>query len=266
MARHGLRIETAAFDASTHVPASSDARVVADADVVLLCVKSPDTEQAVAALLPHLAPATSIVCLQNGVDNADRVRALLPGTDTTAAVVYVACQMAGPGHVRHYGGGELIIEPSGASKALAVALQAAGVPVVVSGNVRRDLWLKLIVNCVYNAISAIGQCPYGVSVASPGIRRVMQDVVGECVAVASAEGIDVAADVDDAVSNIAARMPQQLSSTAQDLARGKRTEIDYLNGYIVRRGEALGIPTPANRALCALVKLLEGRPSALACG
>jgi 2-dehydropantoate 2-reductase len=77
--------------------------------------------------------------------------------------------------------------------------------------------------------------------------------------VASAEGVKVAGDVDAAVRKIAESMPTQYSSTAQDLARGKRSEIDYLNGLIVRRGEALGVATPANRVLWALVKLLEGK-------
>ena len=85
----------------------------------------------------------------------------------------------------------------------------------------------------------------------------MRDVVAECLAVARADGVIVPGDVDEAVRRIALTMPTQLSSTAQDLARGKRTEIDHLNGHVVRRGEALGVPTPANRVLYAAVKLLE---------
>jgi len=86
-------------------------------------------------------------------------------------------------------------------------------------------------------------------------------VVDECMAVAKAEGVNVAGNVDDAVRKIAETMPSQFSSTAQDLARGKRSEIDYLNGLIVRRGEAHGIKTPANRVLWSLVKLLESKPA-----
>jgi len=87
----------------------------------------------------------------------------------------------------------------------------------------------------------------------------MRDVVAECLAVAQAEGVRVPADVHAAVDRLAASMPNQYSSTAQDLARGKRTEMDYLNGLIVRRCEALGIATPANRVLWVLVKLLEAK-------
>ena len=105
--------------------------------------------------------------------------------------------------------------------------------------------------------SAIAQLPYGKTVAGAGIKEVMRDVVAECLAVAQADGVQVAGDVAAAIRKIAETMPSQYSSTAQDLARGKRSEIDYLNGLIVKRGEALGIATPANRVLWALVKLLE---------
>jgi 2-dehydropantoate 2-reductase len=174
-------------------------------------------------------------------------------------VVYVATEMAGPGHVKHHGRGELVIEPSPVSESVARALMGAGVPTEISDNVRGALWLKLILNCAYNAVSAIAQRPYGENVKSEGVADVMRDVVNECLAVANADGVKVAGDVDAAVRKIAESMPTQYSSTAQDLARGKRSEIDYLNGLIVRRGQALGVATPANRALWALVKLIEGK-------
>ena len=126
---------------------------------------------------------------------------------------------------------------------------------------RGALWTKLILNCAYNAVSAIAQRPYGENVRGEGVLEVMRDVVDECMAVAKAEGVNVAGNVDDAVRKIAETMPSQFSSTAQDLARGKRSEIDYLNGLIVRRGEAHGIKTPANRVLWSLVKLLESKPA-----
>jgi 2-dehydropantoate 2-reductase len=87
----------------------------------------------------------------------------------------------------------------------------------------------------------------------------MRDVVDECIAVARADGVQIPGDPHAAARKLVESMPSQYSSTAQDLARGKPTEIDFLNGYVVRRGEALGIPTPANRVLWALVKLLEAK-------
>ena len=260
--RDGLRMETESFDERVRLAAGSDPSAVKDADLVLFCVKSSDTESAGAQLRDHLRPDTLVLCLQNGVDNAERLRTVLPGHKVAAAVVYVATEMAGPGHVRHHGRGELVIEPSSDNEPVAQALIRAGVPTEVSGNVRGALWLKLILNCAYNAISAIVQRPYGENVQGEGVKDVMRDVVEECLAVAKAEGVQVPGEVDAAVRMIADTMPGQHSSTAQDLARGKKTEIDYLNGLIVRRGAASGIPTPVNRVLWALVKLLESKQHA----
>lgn len=261
IASGGLRMETTSFDERVRLAASSEPGAVRGARLVLFSVKSLDTESAGAQIRPHLAPDALVLCLQNGVDNADRLRAVLPRHAVAAAVVYVATEMAGPGHVRHHGRGDLVIEPSSASAAVAQAFIAAGVPTEVSGNVRGALWAKLILNCAYNAVSAITQLPYGQSAAGEGIKDVMRDVVAECLAVAQAEGVQVAGDVHAAVDKLAGSMPSQFSSTAQDLARGKRSEIDYLNGLIVRRGAALGVATPANRVLWALVKLMESSRS-----
>jgi 2-dehydropantoate 2-reductase len=125
--------------------------------------------------------------------------------------------------------------------------------------VRGASWAKLILNCAYNALSAITQLPYGRLVKGEGVTAVMRDVIDECLAVAKADGVTIPGDVDAAVRKIAETIPGQYASTAQDLARGKRTEIDHLNGLIVRRGEALGIATPANRLLHAIVKLIESK-------
>ncbi|MBI5279180.1 MAG: 2-dehydropantoate 2-reductase [Burkholderiales bacterium] len=253
----GLRMETKAFDESVELAATTDVAGVAGAALVLFSVKSTDTESAGEQMRPWLTPGALVLCLQNGVDNAERLRKVLPAHEVAAAVVYVATEMAGPGHLKHHGRGELVIEPSTKSESVAQALREAGVPTEVSGNVRGALWLKLVINCAYNAISAIAQRPYGDNVQGEGIWRVMQDVVDECLAVAKADGVDIPGDAHAVVRKLVEAMPTQYSSTAQDLRAGKRTEIDYLNGLVVRRGEALGIPTPANRVLWALVKLLE---------
>lgn len=257
--QHGLRLQTTTFDEQVPLAASTEASALQGAELVLFCVKSPDTEATGALIRPHLAPGALVLCLQNGVDNADRLRAVLPHHTVAAAVVYVATEMTGPGHVRHHGRGELVMEPSSQGNALAQALINAGVPTEISVNVRGALWAKLILNCAYNAVSAITQLPYGQTVPGPGVQEVMRDVVAECMAVAQADGVQVPGDVAGAIQKIADTMPSQFSSTAQDLARGKHTEIDYLNGFIVRRGQALGVPTPANRVLWALVKLLESK-------
>ena len=254
--RDGLRLETARFDERVRLRASTDPAAVEAAELVLFCVKSADTEAAGVAIGPYLASGALVLTLQNGVDNAERLRGVI-GTPVAATVVYVATEMAGPGHVRHHGRGDLLIEPSSSSGKMAKLLSEAGIPAQISSNVRGELWAKLTINCAYNAPSAIAQLPYGRVVEGPGMREVMRDVVAECKAVAVADGVSLPPDIEGAVERLVLAMPGQFSSTAQDLARGKPSEIDYLNGMVVKRGEALGVATPVNRALHALVKLIE---------
>lgn len=257
----GLRLQTLGFDEWVMLAARTDAGSAAGADLVLVAVKSPDTETAGEQLRALLKPGALVLSLQNGVDNAERLREALPGVSVAAAVVYVATEMAGPGHLRHHGRGELVIEPSPMSVDVAQAFNAAGVPTTLSDNVRGALWAKLVLNCAYNALSALSRLPYGELVQRPGVPAVIRDVVAECRAVAAADGVALPNDVDELVRRIPLTMPSQLSSTAQDLKRGKPSEIDFLNGHVVRRGEALGVPTPANRVLWAAVKLAEDLPT-----
>ncbi len=257
----GLRLQTQAFDERVTVQADTEAAAVAGADLVLVCVKSTDTLEAAAQMAPHLAPGAVVLSLQNGVDNAERLSQAL-GREVLPAVVYVAAAMDGPGHVRHHGRGELVIGPGPQADALQALFARAGVAVQVSPQVASALWAKLVLNCAYNALSAITQTPYGRLVQGDGVLAVMRDVVDECLAVAAADGVPLPAAIWDDVLRIAQTMPAQTSSTAQDLARGRRSEIDHLNGHIVRRGEARGIATPVNRTLHALVRLLETRGGA----
>jgi 2-dehydropantoate 2-reductase len=260
----GLRFEGLKFDDTLRMEASTEAAAVRGCKLVLFCVKSTDTETAAAQMAPHLDADALVMNLQNGVDNVERIQAKV-AQPVIPAAVYVASEMAGPGHLKHHGRGDLVIGefgaklPDGMLQRIKRWLEGAGVSVVVSDNVGGELWAKLVANCAYNALSAITQLPYGRMIEGAGVRDVMRDVIEETLAVARASGIAMAPDVTERTYRIAAGMPTQYSSTAQDLARGKPTEIDHLNGFVVRRGEALGVPTPANRALHALVKLIESK-------
>ena len=254
--RNGLRMETATFDEQVRVEADTEAAAVRGADLVLFCVKSTDTVEAARQLQPHLGSQTLLLSMQNGVDNAERLR-LVVSQPVSAAVVYVATGMVGPGHVKHYGRGELVIEPAQGAPRAAQAFIDDGVQTEVSDNARGALWSKLLINCAYNALSAVTQQSYGQLVQGEGVWAVIDDLVAEGLAVAQAAGVQVAGDVPAAVRKIAQTMPGQLSSTAQDLKRGKPTEIDHLNGFLVRRGEELGVATPANRVMHALVRLMQ---------
>jgi len=261
--RDGLLLDTREFNEHVRLDASTEVEAVRGADLILFCVKSTDTETGADEMKAHLRPEAVVLTLQNGVDNAERLQARVSQV-VAPTVVYVATEMAGPGHVKHHGRGELVIAPTGASDDIAKTFSQAGIPTQVSDNVIGALWMKLILNCAYNALSAISQLPYGRVVPGEGVEGVMRDVVHECVAVAQAGAVKLPGDAWQAVAGLVQTMPTQYSSTAQDLARGKRTEIDHLNGYVMRKGEALGVPTPVNRTLFALVKLIEARQAAAA--
>jgi 2-dehydropantoate 2-reductase len=254
--RAGLLLETQSFTEYVSVEASTAADALRGAKRVLCCCKSTDTESAAQAMAPFLEPEALLLSLQNGVDNASRLQAILQ-REVIPAVVYVAVEMAGPGHVKHHGRGELVIGPTSAAEGLHALFAGAGVPLQISDNVVGALWAKLILNCAYNALSAITQRPYGRLAAGAGVEPLMREVLQECCAVADADGVKLPGDLWAAIQHIAQSMPAQFSSTAQDLARHKQTEIDHLNGYVIARGKALSIPTPVNQVLHTLVKLLE---------
>jgi 2-dehydropantoate 2-reductase len=178
--------------------------------------------------------------------------------------------MTAPGCVRHSGRGDLVIGDIWGNKRLRESLagvaamcENAGVRCRISDNIEGELWTKMIINCAYNAISALGRAQYGVLARQLETREVMRQVTEEALAVARAGGVRLPEiDLPEAVWKIADAMSEATSSTAQDIARGNRTEIDSLNGYLVRRGAELGVPTPVNQTLHALVKLLESGATA----
>jgi len=271
--RAGLQLLMAGRTETIRTAASTEVAAVRDADLVLFCVKSTDTEAVAREMAPHLAPDALVVSLQNGVENAATIARHVRQT-VVPAVVYVATAMPAPGTVEHHGRGDLVVgaldRRSNVDAAFMRRLHAlvdtfaeAQVPVRISHDVMAELWSKLMVNCAYNAISGIAQVDYGHLVALPEARALQEAVVREVVAVAQADGVELPLDAAlEAMRRIAPAMPRQYSSTAQDMQRGKRSEIDHLNGFVARRGAELGIATPANQALHALVKLIEAQGGA----
>jgi 2-dehydropantoate 2-reductase len=236
---------------------------VRDADLVLVCVKSADTEAAGKAIAPHLAANAIVVSLQNGIGNVERIRAHV-ARPVVAGIVYTAANMPGPGHVKHTGGGSIVIGglPAwGVDDATLAAVKKtfddAGVPIEISPSIELGLWTKLMQNCCYNAVSALTEKPYGEMAAMPEVRRLMGQAGGEVVALARRKGVMLDPGAVEAALQRVTSMATTMSSTAQDLMKGKPTEIDYLNGLIARESEALGLPAPINAALAALVKLKE---------
>ena len=262
---NGLLFKNAGGEQRIPVAATEDIAAVSGAELVLFCVKSLDTDAAARAMAPHLARDAVVLSLQNGVDNAERIRRHIENL-VLPALVYSAANIPAPGSVTHTGGGNIIIgllrddreaADRSAPESIASLFVAAGVPVKVSDAIEVDLWTKLVMNCAYNAVCALTGAPYGRMVAMPEVRAIMEATIDEVIQVARAKGVDLPADITEAAIKLAEVMPQTMSSTAQDIRRGKPTEIDHLNGFVVRQGEALRIATPVNRTLNALTKLLE---------
>jgi 2-dehydropantoate 2-reductase len=262
--KNGLFLDTLQFQESVRVEASTELSAVRGAEIVLFCVKTTDNATTARALAPLIAPGAIVVSMQNGVDNVEQIR-VAAAIDALPAVVYVAASVPEPGRVKHVGRGDLVVGPeSERTKKIAALFSRAGVGCRISENIGGELWTKLVWNCALNAVSALGRAKYGLIASSPDAWKVVETAVYEVLAVAKAAGIhppgleDPKAALAGALK-IATQMAEALSSTGQDLNRGKRTEIDSLNGYISRRGIELGVPTPVNHALFALVKLAEGR-------
>lgn len=275
--REGLLFESAGKRRHIAIPADSEPGAVRESDIVLFCVKTRDTAEGARALAPLLRPGAIAVSLQNGVDNVPVMREA--GVDALGAVVYVAASMPAPGHLLHGGRGDLVVGEFGCSpspgkrstgehaasaraRTVAALFERAGVACRLEVDIRSELWTKLVMNCAFNAISALGRSNYGRMLADTDTRALMHALVTECVAVAQADGVRLPGidEQYEAAMRLGEAMAPASSSTAQDLARGRPTEIDSLNGYVARRGAKLGVATPANQALATLVRLLEQAP------
>lgn len=242
--------------------AATEMSAIRDCSLILFCVKANDTSNTAKQMAPFLRTDATVVCLQNGVDNVDQIRAVA-NVSAVPAVVYVAVSVPESGRVKHLARGDLIIgAPSKQTTHLPDLFVRAAIPCRVSDNIQGELWLKLLRNCALNAISALGHARYGQIAQSDAAKELMEHIVDEVLAVTRAAGV-VMPGVHDRDSGMAAamelamQMADAFSSTAQDLSRGRLTEIDALNGYISRCGAELGVPVPVNHALFALVKLAE---------
>ncbi len=272
IAQQGLSIVSKDATESIQISTSTELSAVTGSDLVLFCVKTNDTQITARALQPYLKPQTALLSLQNGVDNVERIFQAT-GLRAIPAAVYVAVEVSAPGQLLHKGRGDLCIgaypfgDREGAAAALAMAplieqvsswFEAAGVPCPVSENVLAELWTKLIMNCAVNAISALAQVPYGRMVESPEERDMIAALVRETIEVGRAHAVRLKdIDYERAAFELIEVMPGQYSSTAQDIARGKPTEIDALNGFVAVLAQKYQIQTPLNRWLTTLVKLRE---------
>ena len=259
---NGLVLHTAQTHERIPAKATTDMSAVRDCSLILFCVKANDTSATATQMAPFVRPDATVVCLQNGVDNAERVGAAINVTVVPAAV-YVAVSVPQPGRVKHLARGDLIIgPPSQRTTELKNIFVRAGISCRISKNIEGELWVKLLCNCALNAISALGHARYGQIAQNAAAKQLMEAVVDEVLAVAKASRVTLPGIRDRqsglaAAMEIATQMAGAFSSTAQDLSRGRPTEIDALNGYIARRGAELDVPVAVNHALFTLVKLAE---------
>ncbi len=263
IARNGLRFEGLRVRERIPIASSTAIESVRSADLVLFCVKTADTETAAREIEPHLLPGATVLSFQNGVDNVERIHRAT-GLHAIPVAVYVAVAVSAPGEITHTGRGDLVMgyragwprRPELAG--IARLFESAGIPCRISENIEAELWTKMAMNCAYNAISALGRERYGRILEFAPARDLMRRAIIETTAVARAEGVDLPDDdLVEAAMKLGEAMRDATSSMAQDLARGRRTEIDSLNGYVARRGAELGVPAPVNEMLATLIGLLE---------
>jgi 2-dehydropantoate 2-reductase len=258
----GLLLDTVQFRETAHPEASEEILAAKGADIVLFCVKTTDTADTAKELKKYVGAQSIVVSFQNGVNNAEEIFAA-SGIAALPAVVYVAAAMPEPAHIKHLGRGDLVVGPeSEKTRAIADLFERAKVPCRISDNIEGELWTKLVWNCALNAVSGLGRAMYGDIIANEDAKKVVEAVVYEVLAVAQKKGIRPPGLEDPRVAlagafRIAEQMKGTRSSTAQDMARDKRTEIDSLNGHVAKLGKELGVATPVNFTLYTLVKLYE---------
>lgn len=258
--RDGLRVRSA-------IEGESVVRVEARADVgstpvdaVLLCVKSFDTESAVTAIRPVVGPETAVLSLQNGVDNEEKIDAMLGVGHALGGAAYVFATIEAPGVIAHRFAGRIVFgemdgRPRPRATRLHDAFAAAGVPVELSADVRRVLWEKYLLISAQAGMTSITRCPLGVVRDTPETWAMYWRIVEELSAVARAAGVALAPDVVATVMKQAAAIGADMySSLHHDLITGKRLELEALHGHAVRLGERLGVPVPTIFAVYAALK------------
>lgn len=242
-------------------------------DVILLCVKSFDTQEACRRVRGLLAPAGLIVSVQNGLGNLEIIAQEFGAARTIGARVIFGAQIIRPGVVRVTVYAEPVLvgamapgSPHPVLTQLAADLNQAGIPALQVNNILTHLWGKMLYNCALNPLGAILGVPYGALGDSPQTRELMRRIIEEIYQVAGARQVtltqaDAAAYFKFFMENLVPATAGHWPSMWQDLKAGRRTEIDALNGAICRYGAAAGVPTPYNDAISRLVRFLEHNSS-----
>ena len=236
--------------------------VASSPDLVLICVKSYKTRQASETIKAWLPADAVVVTLQNGVGNVEILEHVFGKERILGGVTSEGATLLGPGKIRLAGQGETIIgpagDPNGPAENLVSAFVQAGFKTKSADNVNDLIWGKLIINVGIYALTAITRLKNGRLPEVSGTRLVLKEAVKEAVAVAAAKKVQLPyPDPLGRVMQVCEATADNVASMLQDVLKGKETEVDAINGAIVREGEALGIPTPVNLTLTSLVHAIQ---------
>lgn len=265
--QRGLTIRSAAGTFTVHPPASSDPRELPEPDLIVLGVKVYDLDQVMAQLEPVMTDRTVILTLQNGIDTEDRILARVKRDCVVGGVAFIYSKIAEPGVIEHYKKGavaigELMGHESERLLKIRDLFADAGIPCQLSKDIRRSKWEKMCWNCVFNPITVLINDRVAKALEHPEMLRVIHQIVEEVAAVAAAVKVPLPPDMPDRVVKWTQEIRDIHTSMYDDWKAGRPTEIDALNGYIVRKGRELGIPVPVNEALTAMIKTITEREKA----
>ena len=265
VARDGLDIETAEGRRRVQVRTAVSAEAVGVVDLVVVLVKSFATAEAIRQALALVGPKTLVLSLQNGLGHEELLAEIVGPERVIAGKTYVGGVLLGPGRIRSGVAGKqtLIGELDGQLtprvQAVAEAFAGAGLATTVSANIRGTLWDKLQVNVATGALTGITQLTYGQLYSEPLLRDTALQAVAEAIAVARAAGVELGLQEPEAAWQLAREglAPSFKTSMLQSLQRGSITEIDFINGAVVRLGQQYRVPTPVNATLLACIKGIE---------
>ena len=233
--------------------------------VVLVCVKSYDTDAAIAALRPVVGSDTIVLSLQHGIENEERLAAGLGLPPLLAGMTQIGAELVAPGVVRVDSGGRIVFgeldgRATPRADRLAALFAGAGIDHRVARRIAVMLWDKLAWNAAFNAVTAVTRRTVGEVLADPDGSALVRAAMLEVVAVAQASGVPLAAEkVDEALRHSAAELGMLKTSMLQDRLRGRRLEYDALNGAVLRAAARHRVPAPVNRVLHALLAVIDAR-------
>jgi 2-dehydropantoate 2-reductase len=264
---NGLRLETASDESIIRAKATDNPTEVGNVDAVLIGVKAWQVTEAANAIRPMVGAETVVVPLQNGVEAAAELTAVL-GSNTLGGMCGTLSFIAGPGHIRSVGGqnfikfGELDNKVSERVERLRQCFDRAKVTVDVPPNIVKAMWDKFLMVTSFGGVGSITRAPIGVTRTIPETRRLLEQCLQETLAVAKARDVPMAVTAVADLMKFYDTLPSNGTTSLQrDIASGRVSELDYWNGAVVRLGREVNVPTPTNQFIynCLLPMELRAR-------